>query len=107
MKIYFDTEFTGLHKDTTLISIGLVSECGKTFYGECYDYDENQIDTVKNALLSKNFIQEKNINLKRKNVHIYLFFFVVFFSLKKFSITSLFAITFFIQFSKYILDFRF
>ena len=45
MKIYFDTEFTGLHKDTTLISIGLVSECGKTFYGECYDYDERQIDT--------------------------------------------------------------
>ena len=34
-------------------------------------------------------------------------FFVVFFTLKKFSITSLFAITFFIQFSKYILDFRF
>lgn len=41
-------------------------------------FDENQIDTVKNALLSKNFIQEKNINLKRKNVHIYLFFVVVF-----------------------------
>jgi DNA polymerase III epsilon subunit-like protein len=31
-KIFFDTEFTGLHQKTTLISIGLVSECGKTFY---------------------------------------------------------------------------
>ena len=49
MKIYFDTEFTGLHKDTTLISIGLVSECGKTFYGECYDYDENQY-TIKDPI---------------------------------------------------------
>lgn len=43
-KIYFDTEFTGLHKNTTLISIGLVSECGKSFYGEFTDYDKSQID---------------------------------------------------------------
>ena len=27
-KVFFDTEFTGLHQGTTLISIGLVSECG-------------------------------------------------------------------------------
>ena len=44
MKIFFDTEFTGLHKDTTLISIGLVSECGKEFYAEMTDYDPKQID---------------------------------------------------------------
>lgn len=44
MKIFFDTEFTGLHKDTTLISIGLISECGKTFYAEFVDYDEEQLD---------------------------------------------------------------
>lgn len=43
-KIYFDTEFTGLHKNTTLISIGLVSECGKSFYAELTDYDKSQID---------------------------------------------------------------
>lgn len=43
-KIYFDTEFTGLHKNTTLISIGLVSECGKYFYAELTDYDKSQID---------------------------------------------------------------
>ena len=30
MKIFFDTEFTGLHKNTTLISIGLVDENGRT-----------------------------------------------------------------------------
>ena len=44
MKIYFDTEFTGLHKDTTLISIGLVAEDGKTFYAELTDYDKSQCD---------------------------------------------------------------
>lgn len=43
-KIFFDCEFTGLHKNTTLISIGLVSECGKTFYAELTDYDKSQID---------------------------------------------------------------
>ena len=60
MKIYVDTEFTGLHKDTTLISIGLVSECGKTFYGECYDYDENQIDTwiQENVLNHTTYLSE-------------------------------------------------
>lgn len=43
-KIFFDTEFTGLHQKTTLISIGLISECGKTFYAELTDYDKSQID---------------------------------------------------------------
>lgn len=42
-KIFFDTEFTGLHQHTTLLSIGLVSECGKTFYAELTDYDPEQV----------------------------------------------------------------
>jgi hypothetical protein len=37
MKIFFDTEFSGLHKNTTLISIGCISEDGKTFYAELED----------------------------------------------------------------------
>ncbi|WP_143322983.1 3'-5' exoribonuclease [Clostridium sp. HBUAS56010] len=45
MKIFFDTEFTGLHKGTTLISIGLVTENNKQFYAELIDYDEKQCDT--------------------------------------------------------------
>ena len=44
MKIFFDTEFTGLHKDTTLISIGLIDKYGRTFYGEFSDYDESKCD---------------------------------------------------------------
>lgn len=43
-KIFFDCEFTGLHKDTTIISIGLISDCGKTFYAEFTDYDKGQVD---------------------------------------------------------------
>ncbi len=43
-KVFFDTEFTGLHQNTTLISIGLISDCGKTFYAELTDYDKSQID---------------------------------------------------------------
>lgn len=44
MKIFFDTEFTGLHQNTTLISIGLVAETGETFYAELNDYDESQLN---------------------------------------------------------------
>lgn len=42
MNLFFDTEFTGLHKDTTLISIGIVAENGKKFYAEFTDYDREQ-----------------------------------------------------------------
>ena len=44
MKVFFDTEFTGLHQYTTLISIGCVSEDNRTFYAEFNDYDETQVD---------------------------------------------------------------
>ena len=42
--IYFDTEFTGLRKDTSLISIGLIDSDGRTFYAEFTDYDKSQVD---------------------------------------------------------------
>lgn len=42
--IFFDTEFTGLRQNTTLVSIGLVSETGRKFYGELTDYDRSQVD---------------------------------------------------------------
>lgn len=66
-KVFFDTEFTGLHQGTTLISIGLVSECGKTFYAELTDYDKTQID----EWLQKNVIGNLNLttrdNLRYRN----------------------------------------
>lgn len=53
MKIFFDTEFTGLHKGTTLISIGMVDELGRCFYGEFTDYDVSQVsDWIRENVLS-------------------------------------------------------
>jgi len=43
-KLFLDTEFTGLHQNTTLISIGIVSENGHRFYGVFTDYDQKQIN---------------------------------------------------------------
>lgn len=44
MNLFFDTEFTGLRKNTTLISIGIVSEDGRKFYAEFSDFDIRQCD---------------------------------------------------------------
>lgn len=43
-KIFFDTEFTGLHQKTTLISIGFITEDGEQFYRELNDYDKTQVN---------------------------------------------------------------
>lgn len=43
MKLFFDTEFTGLTKDTTLISIAVIDEDGDMFYAECTDYNKDQV----------------------------------------------------------------
>lgn len=49
--IYFDCEFTGLQKETDLISIGLVDADGKTFYAEFTDYR-------KELIQDKNWFEE-------------------------------------------------
>lgn len=41
--LYFDTEFTGLQKDTSLISIGIVDCDGRSFYAEFTDYNMAQV----------------------------------------------------------------
>lgn len=52
--LFFDTEFTGLHKDTTLISIGIVDEDNNTFYAEFTDYNKSQVnDWIKTNVISK------------------------------------------------------
>ena len=40
MKVFFDTEFTGLHQGTKLISIGLISEDEQTFYAESCSFQD-------------------------------------------------------------------
>ena len=60
MNLFFDCEFTGLRKDTTLVSIGIVAENGKKFYAEFSDCDESQCDdwikenVLKHTILAGN-----------------------------------------------------
>ena len=56
MKIFFDTEFTGLHKDTTLISIGLISEDRRCFYAELTDYKRTLPDVDNWNWIEENVI---------------------------------------------------
>lgn len=65
MEIFFDTEFTGLHKNTTLISIGLIAENGKTFYAELTDYDKSQVDDWLNDNVIKNLNRSSDESLSR------------------------------------------
>ena len=44
MNLYYDSEFTGLHQNTTFISLALVAEDGHAFYAEFTDYDAGQCD---------------------------------------------------------------
>lgn len=53
-KLFFDMEFTGLHKNTTPISIGIIADGGRTFYAEFNDYDESQVDDwLKDNVINK------------------------------------------------------
>ena len=56
MKIFFDTEFTGLHKNTTLISIGLISEDERCFYAELTDYKRTLPDADNWNWIEENVI---------------------------------------------------
>jgi hypothetical protein len=65
MRVFFDTEFTGLHQNTTLISIGMIAEDGSIFYAEFGDYDKTQVDdwlekNVMSNLLYRNIICQRN-----------------------------------------------
>lgn len=61
-KLFFDCEFTGLHKKTTLMSIGIISECGKIFYAEMTDYDKDHIDDWLQEKIIENFILSNEDN---------------------------------------------
>ncbi|MGH8548239.1 MAG: 3'-5' exoribonuclease domain-containing protein [Methylococcales bacterium] len=42
MNLYFDSEFTGLHQSSTLISIAFTADDNREFYAEFNDYDSGQ-----------------------------------------------------------------
>lgn len=62
MKCFFDCEFTGLHKNTTLISIGIIAENGNRFYWEFTDYDKSQMNEWlrENVIAHTSYLKDKN-----------------------------------------------
>jgi len=62
VKCFFDLEFTGLHKKTTPISLGIVSECGKRFYAEFTDFDTTQVDEWVRDNVLKNLIYNEYVH---------------------------------------------
>ena len=67
----FDTEFTGLRKDTTLISLGVVdynsvdATKANMFYAEFTDYDKSQCDEwIKKNVISKLILKDMPKNTK-------------------------------------------
>ena len=75
MILYMDTEFTGLHQKTTLISIALVGDVmGKPihFYAELTDYDKNQVDNwIEFNVISKLTLPPDQPNFKLVNASDY------------------------------------
>jgi hypothetical protein len=73
MKLYFDTEFTGLHKNTTLISIGLISDDGRSFYAELTDYDKSQVDNwlqtnvIDNLIMGSEYDNRNDFYIKHRH----------------------------------------
>ncbi|MEL6867854.1 MAG: 3'-5' exoribonuclease [Bacteroidota bacterium] len=62
-----DTEFTGLHQQTTLISIGLVTDQQESFYAEFTDYDPEQVgDWIQANVIEQLQFQEKPNNYFEK-----------------------------------------
>jgi hypothetical protein len=60
MKIFFDCEMTGLHQNTTLISLGVISDYAKEFYAEFTDYDKEYVE--KDSWLQENVITHLKFN---------------------------------------------
>jgi len=67
-KIFLDTEFTGLHQKTTLISLAMVAESGEEFYAEFTDYDASQLnDWLVNNVMTKLWITNNHPFDKKEN----------------------------------------
>ena len=71
LKIFLDTEFTGLQQDTSFISVALVAETGEEFYAEFTDYNSKQVsDWVLQNVISNCFLTNDNQSFELKKMHI-------------------------------------
>lgn len=68
MNLFFDTEFTGLRKDTTLISIGIVSDDNRKFYAEFTDFNMNQCNSwIKENVLRNLYLPKLSEKMYKTN----------------------------------------
>lgn len=75
INLYYDEEFTGLHQDTTLISLAIIDGNGREFYAEFTDYSRLQCDdwiadNVIDNLLYKDITDNKMIHDEEYRLHI-------------------------------------
>jgi hypothetical protein len=63
-KLFFDSEFTGLRKNSSLISLGVVSEDDKKFYAIFDDYNRGQVDDWIEENVIDNLSNTVNGNVK-------------------------------------------
>ena len=70
MKIFFDCEMTGLHRNSKLISIGLISENNHSFYAEFNDYKISDCSDwiIKNVISNLCLINNKFSAIADKNI---------------------------------------
>ena len=78
MRYFLDTEFIERPGNIQLISIGIVSECGRTFYAENTSFDERDADKwVWENVLSRllwwrtNNVPFNRCKIDREGMHIY------------------------------------
>ena len=71
MKVFFDTEFTGLHQNTSLISIGVIDEDQRSFYAIFNDYKKDQVDEwIKKHVIDNLNIEDPSVDIVGKSERI-------------------------------------
>jgi len=61
--LFLDTEFTGLYRDTSLISLAMVADTGEYFYAEFTDYPESLITEWLQAHVIDHLVLDKPVSL--------------------------------------------
>lgn len=75
MIIFLDTEFTGLHQRTSLISLGMVAQSGEEFYAEFTDFKlpSSKFDDFKwitDNVLTHLYLDDSNQSFNLSNMYI-------------------------------------
>ena len=71
--IFIDTEFTGEHAYTTLVSLGITTLEGDEFYVTLNDYDKNQVSKWLKKNVLSNINSAKSISSKEAYIKLDLF----------------------------------